>query len=194
MEQNPQQERSLEKLKGEILEILKKSPVENDPMHAQSVHKWVLKLKPDADEALQIAALSHDIDRTMTGITEKDLKDYSQIDEFKKQHAKRSAQFISEILRKRGYLEDVINKVAKLVENNEVGGDEETNILTNADSISYFEGNIPTYLKRNGREQTKKKIQFMYKRIPEEVKTLVRNLSFEEKEIEALIKEAISEI
>jgi hypothetical protein len=153
-----------------------------------------LQLKPDADEALQIAALSHDIDRAMTGITEKDLKDYSKIDEFKKEHAKRSAQFISEMLRKRGYQENVINKVAKLVLNHEVGGDEETDILRDADSISYFEGNIPTYLKRNGRERTKGKIQFMYKRIPDDLKTLVSNLSFEDKEIEMLIKEAISEL
>jgi hypothetical protein len=183
-----------EKLKNEILEILKKSPIENDPVHAQLVHKWVLKLKPDADEALEISALAHDIDRAITGITEKDLTDYSKIDDFKKEHAKRSAQFISEILRNHNYSEDVIIKVVKLVENHEVGGDPETNILRNADSISYFEGNIPIYLKRNGRDRTKGKIKFMYKRIPEDIKTLVDGLSFKDKEVEALIQEAISEI
>ena len=187
-------EKFQEKMKAEILQILKKSPIENDPVHAQLVLKWVLKLKPDADEALQISALAHDIDRAMTGITEKDLKDYSKIDDFKKEHAKRSAQFISEILRQHNYSESVIGKVAKLVENHEVGGDEETNILRDSDSISYFEGNIPTYLKRNGRDRTKEKIQFMYKRIPENIKTLVDELFFEDKEVEALIKEAISEI
>ncbi len=35
-----------------------------DPRHAENTLDWLLKLKPDADEALQIAALGHDIERT----------------------------------------------------------------------------------------------------------------------------------
>jgi hypothetical protein len=181
----------LEKLKKEILETLKKSPIETDSMHAQIVYKWVLNLKSDADEALQIAALSHDIERAVTSITEKDLKEYSKIDEFKKEHALRSAEIISNMLRRYDYSEIMISKVRKLVENHEVGGDEETNILRNADSIAYFEYNIPVYLRRNGREQTKNKIQFMYKRIPVEVQSVINQIDFSDKEIRDLIKEAI---
>lgn len=33
------------------------------PIHAETVLEWLLKLKHDADETLQIAALAHDIDR-----------------------------------------------------------------------------------------------------------------------------------
>jgi len=183
-----------EKLKSEILETLKKSPFEIELIHAQTVLKWVLKLKPDADESLQISALAHDIDRAITGIMEKHLKDYSKIDEFKKEHAIRSAQFISEIMEKHDYPENIIVKVKKLVENHEVGGNREENILRDADSIAYFEKNIPAYLKHTNRERTKGKIQFMYKRIPENIRNIVKELTFEDEGVEALIQEAIVEM
>lgn len=150
------------KIKEEVLNILSKSPLDFDPIHAELVLKWVLKLKPDADEALKISAFSHDIDRAITGITEKDLQDYSKIDHFKKEHSMRSASIICEILEKHKYPNDIINKVRHLVENHEFGGDLESDILKDADSIAYFDYNIPSYLKRNGKERIKSKIKFMY--------------------------------
>ena len=41
------------------------------------------------DEALKISALSHDIERAITGMSERDLKDYSKINEYKREHALR---------------------------------------------------------------------------------------------------------
>lgn len=181
-------------IKKEILSILPKSPLDFELMHAELVLKWTLKLKPDADEALQIAALSHDIDRAVTGITEKDLKDYSQIDEFKKEHSLRSANIISEILKKYNYPQDIIDKVKYLVERHEFGGDYESDILKDADSIAYFDYNIPSYLKRNGRERTISKIQFMYNRLSSAAKKLANQIKFTDKEIEKLVKEALAEI
>lgn len=183
-----------EKIKKEILQTLKKSPFEMENIHAKTVHKWVLKLKQNADELLQLAALAHDIDRAITGIMEKHLKDYSKIDEFKKEHAMRSAQFLSEIMKRHNYSENEINKVRSLVENHEVGGDKEMNILRDADSIAYFEHNIPVYLKHTSRDRTKGKIQFMYKRIPKKIQKIVKDLIYEDKEIEELFLEAISEV
>ena len=164
-------------------------------IHAGLVLKWVLKLKPDADEALKIAALSHDIDRAITGITEKDLKrDFKPEDYviFKKAHSIRSANFICEILERHNYPKKTIEKVRHLVENHEFGGDKETNILTDADSIAYFEYNIPVYLKRSGEEQTKKKILFMYERISDRAKSMVKGIKYEDPKISALVEQSIS--
>ena len=183
-----------EQLKRELLEILEKSAVIEDPAHAQIVHKWVLKLKPDADEALQISALSHDIDRAISGIMESGVKFGPEYDEFKKAHALRSAQYISEILRKYAYPEETIQKVHHLVANHEFGGDEETDILRNADSLAYFEYNIPFYLESNGRERTKEKIKFMYRRIPPEAQDLVRGMKFSDKNIDELFQETMQEL
>lgn len=180
-------------LKDEIKDIASKSPIPNDREHSEAALKWVLILKPDADEYLQIAALSHDIDRGVTGITEKDCKDYSKIKEFKKEHAIRSANIIGDLMEKYGYDEAAIEKVKCLVESHEEGGDEEQNILMQADSMAYFELNIPMYLDRYGREQTIKKIQFMYIRLSKEARQSINQIKFSD-EIKELIKEATSNI
>lgn len=178
-------------VRKEIAEILPKSPIEFELIHSELTLKWLLKLKLDADEAMQIAALAHDIDRAMTGITEKDCKDYSKIKEFKKEHAIRSAKFICEIMKKHGYDKKTIDKVRHLVEAHESGGDAEQDIIMSADSLAYFGYNIPGYLKRYGPEQTKKKIQFMYKRLPEKARKLVKEMKFEDEDVERLVKEMI---
>jgi hypothetical protein len=181
-------------VKKEIENILPNSPLDFELVHAKLVLKWVCRLKPDADEALQIAAFSHDIDRAITGITEKDLKDFSQLDEFKKEHSIRSAKFICDILVKYEYSLSIIEKVKHLVENHEFGGDPETNILTDADSLAYFDYNIPSYLKRNGEERTKEKIKFMYNRLSESAKDLVKDIEYDDKEIANLVNMTINGI
>lgn len=186
--------KNLEVFKAKILDLLNKSPFVAEVKHAELVHKWVLRLKPDADEALQIASFSHDIDRAITGITEKDLKDYSKIDQFKQEHAIRSARFIEEIMRKEGYDNDIIDKVKYLVTNHEVGGDIESDILRNADSLAYFEYNVPLYMERNGKDRAKGKIQFMYKRIPTDIRLIVKTMKYDDEEIEKFIHDAINEI
>jgi len=178
-------------IKNEIESILPKSPIDSDPMHSKLVLKYVLELKPDADEALKIAALAHDIDRPITGITEKDLSDYSKINEFKKEHAIRSAKFISDILQKYGYSEEIIAKVKHLVENHESGGDDESDILMNSDSLAYFDYNIPSYLKRYGEEKTKEKIKFMYKRLSSDAQKLIAEIKFTDSEVGKLVKESL---
>jgi hypothetical protein len=178
-------------IKKQIELILPKSPLSFELIHAQLVLKWVLKLKPDANEALQISAIGHDIDRAITGITEKDLTDYSNINKFKKEHGIRSANFVVDILKTHNYPEDIIEETRHLIENHEFGGDENSNILMNADSLAYFEYNIPSYLKRNGKERTKDKIKFMYNRLSPEAKKLVFRTVQNNSEISSLITEAL---
>lgn len=178
-------------VKKEIESILPNSPLDFELVHAKLVQKWVCKLQPKADEALKIAALSHDIDRAITGITEKDLKDFSKINDFKKEHSIRSAKFICDILKKYNYSSNVIKKIKHLVENHEFGGDTDTNLLTDADSLAYFEYNIPSYLKRNGEERTREKIKFMYNRLSKKAKSLVKNIKFKEGDILKLVESVI---
>ena len=46
----------IDRLKNEIRSIISGSEVPEDPVHAQNTLEWLLKLKPDADDALKIAA------------------------------------------------------------------------------------------------------------------------------------------
>ena len=48
-----------------IRSAISRSKVPEDPLHAENTLAWVLKLMPEADEALQLAALGHDIDRAI---------------------------------------------------------------------------------------------------------------------------------
>jgi hypothetical protein len=147
-----------EKVRKDVEEIIKKSPLEFDLIHSRKVLHWLLRLKPDADEILKIAAIAHDIERGITDITEiTHLKSYDDIKNFKKQHAKRSANITIGLLKKCNYSKREISRLKKLIENHEGGGDEETNILTDADSIAYFDYSVGFGYKRSGKERTRGK-------------------------------------
>ena len=163
-----------EKIREKISKIMENSKFEEDPGHSISVWKWVLKLKPDASEELQIAALAHDIDRAVEPTIMR-LKGQSYY-KYKAIHAKRSAEIIEHLMREFGYTGELVKRVKFLVENHEVGGDPETDVLRDADSISYFDYNINFYFSRFGPETTKKKIRFMYRRASDRVKEYIFSL------------------
>ena len=184
-----------EKVEEKIKEILKESPLDFEVKHAELTHKRLLELLPNADDAVQIAALAHDIDRGVYKITETyNLKDYGNIDEFKKEHAIRSSKVISDLLEKEGLDKDFIDKVANIVRNHEIGGDEETSAVMDADSISYFDYNIYEYFKKNGAERLKNKVKFMASRVSPRGLEIIKKINCNNDEINDLVKESFSEL
>ena len=73
----------------------------------------------------------------------------------------------------------LIEQVCELVRRHEVGGDERSDLLKDADSISYFEVNLPHYYDRHGWEETKRRCLWGYKRLSEKMKILAAKLTFE---------------
>jgi HD-GYP domain-containing protein (c-di-GMP phosphodiesterase class II) len=92
-----------------------------EPRHAQETKKWVLRLNPQASESLQIAALGHDIERVFrsTYVGYKGKLDIDEYNKYKKQHAKRSADIISEKLELAGFPKTIVNRVKYLIENHD---------------------------------------------------------------------------
>ncbi|MFA6098804.1 MAG: HD domain-containing protein [Patescibacteria group bacterium] len=180
-------------VKKKIEELTKKSVAEEDYVHSQLTWKNVLKLKTNADIALQVAALGHDIDRSFPErrVKKEDFKDYN---EYKKQHSFVSAKIISELMSECHFEEKIIDKTRYLIENHEIGGGEEINVLMNADSLAFFEYNIPFYLKRNGEEKAKQKIQFMYNRLSPTAKELNSQIKFSDEQIRTLVRQSLIEI
>lgn len=184
------------KLRKSIQDIVKNSPLKWDAVHSKKALYWLLQLKPEANETLQIAALAHDIERGKTGITEiTHLKDYGDLKAFKKAHALRSADIAEELLIKFGYSSGDVQKVKKLIEHHEEGGDEETNILTDADSLAFFDYNLePTY-ERNKKEhsdaleRTANKVRFMYERMSPKAKDIVRHFKYSLPELNNIINQ-----
>ena len=136
----------------------------NTPTHLQITADCVKELKPKADVALIIAALSHDIDRGF-------VKRHIAEDQFNKQpylkdHQESSANIISEFLRKNDADEELVKRVWHLVSKHEEGGDEDQNILKDADSLSFFRGRNVESIARNHPEiPLKPKIAWLYERI-----------------------------
>lgn len=130
-------------------------------VHLQRNSFWIQKLKPDADEALLIAGIAHDIERAFRFNSLKKLR--------KDIHQKRSAKIIVEFLTKRGAQKEMIKRVKFLVSKHEEGGNADQNLLKDADSISFLENNVYMFLKmmvpRRGKKKVRQKFDWMYSRI-----------------------------
>lgn len=179
-------------VKRKIERVIKGSSVPEDPTHSINTLEWLLKLMPDAGESLKIAALGHDIERAIEKrkVRRQDYKDY---DAFKDVHALNSANILAEIMQAYDIDKKMIDKVFSLVRHHETGGTDQIDILKDADSISYFEVNLPLYFVRNNLKETKRRCLWGYKRLSNQGKKIVAELNYQNKEIKCLLKVCIDE-
>jgi len=165
-----------EQIKSEIEKIVACSYGTTDLAHAQGVLDWVLKMKPDADDAMKIAAFGHDIERGVLMEKRPNSKDYPSYEEYKIWHATRCAQIMEETLNKLGCEKDFVARVKYLVQNHEVGGDSETDVIKDADSISFLIDNLDYYLLHKGVKDTRAKVEYMYNRMTDAGKKIAKEL------------------
>lgn len=177
-------------IKRKIEEIIEKSSVPEDPVHSKDTLEWLFKLEPDADAALRIAALGHDIERAIDQRKVK-RKPYRNYDDFKHAHSLNSAKTLSELMERCNASRELINDVTSLVCNHETGGDEKSDILKNADSISFFHVNLPHYFERNSIEETRKRCLWGYRKLPDKLKEVVAEFNYEDKKLESLIRSSL---
>ncbi|KAF5435409.1 protein of unknown function (DUF4202) [Candidatus Methanophagaceae archaeon] len=183
---------NIDYVKKKIEWIIKKSQVPEDPIHSKNTLEWLLKLKPDADDALKIAALGHDIERA---IAERKVRreDYQDYDEFKEAHASNSAKILAEIMKECNISKKIVDDVVFLVCHHETGGTRRVDILRDADSISFFHVNLPYYFLRNGIEETKRRCLWGYGKLPDNLKRVVAEFDYQTKELELLIRTCIGQ-
>jgi hypothetical protein len=173
-----------------IRSVISGSKVPEDPLHAENTLDWVLKLMPTADDALKLAALGHDIDRAAeTWRVQKNR--FRTFDEFKAAHASNSAEVLRSILEECGVVEPLRVEVCRLVRLHETGGDDRSDILKNADALSYFQNNFPQYLARNGWMETKRRAIWGYSRLSPELRQIVGQFRFESEDSNALLQEVV---
>ncbi len=149
--------------------------VENQlvPLHLVRTVDWILKLEPQADEALLIAGVTHDIERAFR----EDLvyqKMFSSENAFQDRafldyHQQRSAKIIAEFLKTLNCPTPLCDKVYHLVAHHETGGDPETDLLKDADSLSFFQTNVDLFVtvktRESSPEKVKSKFDWMFARI-----------------------------
>ncbi len=181
---------NIDSAKQQIRAVIAGSRVPEDPGHADNTLKWLLHLEPDAGEALQLAALAHDIDRAIeeTKVRRADFDDY---DVFKAAHARHGAELLRSILIACDVALDIVDEACRLVVVHEVGGDPDADLLKDADSISYFEVNLPLYFQREGWDETTRRSHWGYRRLTPRAQEIVRQINHEDEEVARLLREVI---
>jgi Domain of unknown function (DUF4202) len=111
--------------------------------HLRRARDWLLVLDPQASEALQLAALTHDMERHFPGGPVPDLTIPPAEDTgYRMAHSERSAAIVADWLRGEGADGATVAAVERLIVLHETGGDDEADLLQAADSISFLEVNI----------------------------------------------------
>ena len=180
----------LEQVRIRIREVIAGSSVPEDPGHSINTLDWLLKFEPDADEALQLAALGHDIDRAVEA--SKVLRSsFANYDDFKASHARHSAEMLLEILHQCGVEDAALHhELYRLVCVHEVGGDARSDLLMDVDSLSYFDVNLPLYRARNSRKETLRRCVWGYHRLTERARIIAMQLYPPEDDLAGLIEQA----
>jgi hypothetical protein len=181
---------NIECAKRKIRLIITGSRSPEDPRHADNTLEWLLRLQPNASEALQLAALAHDIDRAIAEIKVR-RADFDDYDAFKATHARNGAEILRSILTACGVERTIVEEACRLVELHEVGGDRGSDLLKDADSISYFDVNLPLYYQREGLAETKRRSLWGYQRLSARARKIVENISYEEEVLTRLLREVI---
>lgn len=138
-------------------------------LHFDRTVYWLKKLRPTADEAFLISAIAHDIERAFR----EDKSGFDNRGSFKDEkwllmHSNKGAEILEKFLKEQGAKEGIIERVKHLVLGHETGGDEEQNLLKDADSLSFVENNAPIFFLRIdklGYDRVKEKFDWMYNRI-----------------------------
>lgn len=188
----------LENLEKEFEKLISRSKIPEDPLHSKNTRDWVLKLRPNASQSLQIAALAHDIERAIPGRKVSRNK-YSDYNTFKKAHAFNSARIALKILDKHGLNSELKNRIKYLIEHHEAGStvdesvrpglpDRELSVLKDADSLSFFQVNLPLYFQRNSEKETFFRMKWGYERLSERAKKTVNQFHYKKEVLNKLLK------
>jgi hypothetical protein len=108
--------------------------------HLRRTRDWVVTLDPDADLALRIAALTHDIERRVPGGPDPWQHDWGD-PRYVLEHSIRSARMVRGWLEEMDAPHDLVANVESLILHHEIGGYPEADLLQAADSLSFLEVN-----------------------------------------------------
>lgn len=139
-------------------------------IHLERTGYWIKEIHPKADNAMIIAAISHDIERAFR--EEKDKHNVISNKQELRYHEEKGAEIMGNFLEKEGVDKDFIQRVKMLIRRHEEGGNDDQNIMKDGDSVSWLENNVDRWVQdmvpRKGKEVVKRKFDWMYNRITSE--------------------------
>jgi hypothetical protein len=142
-----------------------------DRVHLTRAADWMLVVAPDAPEHLVLAALMHDLERSVPGGPDLDKANTPWDDvAYNTAHTHRSAEVVSGWLRDHGAPDAFVEGVQQPIREHEFGGSPEGDLMQAADSISFLETNgalVSGWAVRGECtvEKSEEKLRWMYERI-----------------------------
>ncbi|MEO8972432.1 MAG: DUF4202 family protein [Ktedonobacteraceae bacterium] len=116
--------------------------------HLIRAEEWLLILKPDASEEMLLATLTHDMERAFPGPDSPAIDPKRGVGDpvYNMAHSERSARIVSAYLQEQGASQESIAQVARFIRVHEYGGDDDENLVQAADSLSFLEVNVDSFL------------------------------------------------
>ncbi|MBZ4418786.1 DUF4202 family protein [Myxococcus sp. RHSTA-1-4] len=140
--------------------------VRADYQHALDAWQWVLRLRPDADLAVQAAALFHDVERLTSEADRRVEHHAADYQAFKDAHAARGAEMTREVLEEVGADGATCRRVKELVAKHErPGGDPDLALLNDADALSFFSLNSSGFIRYFEPEHSRRKVAYTLARL-----------------------------
>lgn len=138
--------------------------------HMRRTLDWLLILEPDAGIALQIAALTHDIERAFPASEPPPSRHDPTSPEYNDWHQARSARMVGEWLAARGAAPGLREEVVALIGSHEYGGWAAADLLQAADSLSFLEVQVDGFAQRVAdgdlsAASAESKLRFMHDRV-----------------------------
>lgn len=161
---------------------LAKPLVRADYDHALDTWQWTLRLDPDADLAVQLAALFHDVERLASEADARVEHQAADYQAFKNDHAARGAELAEALLAWVGVDAETRERAARLIAAHErlpEPGDPDgaaLSLLNDTDALSFFSLNSPGYLDYFGPEATRRKVAYTLRRLRPEARRYLDGL------------------
>lgn len=142
-----------------------------DRVHLTRASDWMLVLDPEAPDHLVLAALMHDLERSIPGGPALDMANVGWDDRtYNDAHTGRSATVVATWLVERGAPTELVVAVQQPIREHEFGGSPEGDLMQAADSISFLEANgelVAGWALRGmcSAEKAEEKLRWMHERI-----------------------------
>ena len=123
---------------GELFRSARRA-VASERAHALDTWQWLLRVRPFATMASQIAALFHDVERIAADGGRRVEPLAPDVVAYKDAHARVGAAMTRAVLHRVGVDPEIVDRVSDLVERHERGGpDEELRAIVDADALSFL--------------------------------------------------------
>jgi hypothetical protein len=148
------------------LHDLAKPLVRADYQHALDTWQWVLRLEPEADLAVQAAALFHDVERLLSEADARIEHKAEHYQIFKDAHAALGAELTFALLENLGVDAGTCERVRWLVTRHErPSEDPALALLNDADALSFFSLNSSGFIRYFSPEHTRRKVAYTLGRL-----------------------------